>query len=55
VQQNKDEIREEDEFNKDDIMDMHLDLTLRNVSSAKVSEKMHSMRHHARKLAYDFL
>jgi hypothetical protein len=36
-------------------MDMHLDLTLRNVSSAKVNEKMQSMRHHARKLAYDFL
>jgi len=36
-------------------MDVHLDLTLRNCSTAHVQRKMHSMRHQARKLAYDFL
>ncbi len=40
---------------KDDIMDTHLDLRLRNTSSFKVNEKMKSMRLQAKKLAYDYL
>lgn len=40
---------------KDDIMDIHLDLRLRNTSSFKVTEKMNSMRLQAKKLAYDFI
>ena len=40
---------------KDQIMDYHTDVTLRNCSTAKMTQRMHSMRHHARKFANDFL
>lgn len=36
-------------------MDLHLDLRRKNNASAKITEKMQSMRQHARKVAYDFL
>lgn len=55
VQRNKDFIKEDDESKKDEIMDLHLDLRLKNTASAKITEKMQSMRQQARKIAYDFL
>jgi len=35
-------------------MDLHLDLTLRNTSSAKIAEKMHSMRQNAGVVTLEF-
>lgn len=55
VQQNKTAIREMDELAKDKIMSLHLDLRLVNDSSASVNDKMQSLRHQARKLAFDYL
>ena len=40
---------------KDDIMNVHLDLRLKNNSISKISEKMKSLRHQAKKTADDFL
>ncbi len=39
---------------KDEIMESHLNLGLKNRSISKVSEKMMSMRLQAKKLAFDF-
>ena len=39
---------------KDEIMDTHLDLRLKHDSTARVNDKMESMRKHARKMAYDY-
>lgn len=55
VQQNKEYIRETDDRRKDEIMELHIDMTLGNTSCAKIGEKMQSMRDHARKLAHDYL
>ena len=40
---------------KDDIMNIHLDLRLKNDSISKISERMKSLRHQAKKTADDFL
>jgi hypothetical protein len=55
VEKNKSQIRERDEAQKDKIMDIHLDLRLKNNSNTKISDKMKTMKFHAKKLAYDFL
>jgi hypothetical protein len=39
---------------KDEIMSVHLDLRLKNHSSARVDDRMESMRKHAKKMAYDY-
>lgn len=48
-------IKEIDEEGKDRIMNVHLDLRLKNHSNFKINEKMSTMRHQARKLANDYL
>lgn len=55
VHQNKSAIRSEDERKKDEIMGIHYDLRLKNTSSFKVSERMNSMRLHAKKMASEYL
>lgn len=55
MRKNKSLIRERDELRKDEIMDSHLDLRLKNTSSFKISERMGSMRQHARKMANSYL
>ncbi len=40
---------------KDKIMKVHMDLSLKNTSTNKITEKMSSMRQHAKKIACDFL
>jgi hypothetical protein len=54
VQRNKSAIRAHDEMKKDEIMSVHLDLRLKNHSSARVDDRMESMRKHAKKMAYDY-
>lgn len=55
VRKNKSLIKERDERKKEEILETHLDVTLKNQSSYKVAEKMQSMRHHARRLADSYL
>jgi hypothetical protein len=55
VRKNKSLIKERDERKKEEILETHLDVTLKNQSSYKVTEKMQSMRHHARRLADSYL
>lgn len=55
MKKNKSLIKERDELLKDEIMNNHLDLRLKNNSSFKISEKMSSMRQHAHKVANAYL
>lgn len=48
-------IYERDEAAKDNIMQTHLDMRLRNTSSFMVDERMSSMRNQAKKLSNDFM
>lgn len=48
-------IYQKDEHDKDKIMQIHMDLRLRNTSSFKVEEKMNSMRRQAHKLSNEFM
>lgn len=48
-------IYQKDEHDKDKIMEIHLDMRLRNTSSFKVDERMSSMRGQAKKLSNDFM
>lgn len=43
------------EAKKDKIMRIHLDLTIKNHSIAKISEKIQPMKMKAKKLTMDFL